>query len=66
MKKYTKAVLKSHTVSGLPLFDWRQAVVIQPPCTRAGIHLARRYRVHPSIADVVADLAGLGPKEATR
>jgi hypothetical protein len=57
MKKYSKNLPKSHPVSGFPLFDWKVEVV---PATRAGIHLPRRYRVDPSIADVVANLAGLG------
>lgn len=48
-----------HPVSGLPLFDWRQAIVHRP-VTRAGLHLTRRYRVHPAIADVIAVHAGLG------
>jgi hypothetical protein len=39
---------------------------MQPLCNRAGIHLARRYRLHPAIADVVADPAGVGPQEETR
>jgi hypothetical protein len=30
------------------------------PSTAAGLHLTRRYRVDPAIADVVAGLAGLG------
>ena len=30
------------------------------PSTRAGLHLTRRYRIDPAIADVVAGLAGLG------
>ena len=30
------------------------------PGTRAGNCVARRYRVHPAFADLVANLAGLG------
>jgi len=30
------------------------------PCTRAGNFVARRYRVHPAFADLIAILAGLG------
>jgi hypothetical protein len=30
------------------------------PGTRAGNFVARRYRVHPAFADLVAALAGLG------
>jgi hypothetical protein len=35
---------------------------VRRPSTRAGLHLTRRYRVDPAIADVVAGLAGLGPE----
>jgi hypothetical protein len=56
VKTYTKRTPKTQSVSDLPL--WR-VVVLQPP-TQAGLHLTRRYRVHPSIADAVAALAGLG------
>jgi hypothetical protein len=59
VNRNSKPKPKFQDLSGLPLFDWRQAV-LQPPRTRAGLHLARRYRLHPSIADVVAALAGLG------
>ena len=30
------------------------------PGTRAGNFVARRYRVHPAFADLIATLAGLG------
>jgi hypothetical protein len=59
VNKHSKSKPKFQDISGLPLFDWRQAVV-QPPRTRAGLHVARRYGVQSSIADVVAALAGLG------
>ncbi len=52
-----------HDLSALPLFGF-QHVVVAPPATRAGLHLTRRYRVHPAIADVVAELAGLGERGA--
>jgi len=32
------------------------------PTTPAGIYLVRHHHVAPSIADVTANLAGLGPK----
>jgi hypothetical protein len=41
------------------LFFERQAVVHRP-ATRAGMHLMRRYRIHPAIADTLAVFAGLG------
>jgi hypothetical protein len=47
-------------ISDLPdLFFERQAVVHQP-ATRAGMHLVRRYHVHPAIADTLAVFAGIG------
>jgi hypothetical protein len=59
MNTHSKHPPKSHSLSGLPLFSWRQ-VVVRLPATRAGLHLTRRCRVHPSIADVLASFAGLG------
>ena len=56
---YSKSLLKCPSVSGLPLFDCRQ-VVVQPPRTRAGLHLVHCFRVHPTIADDIANFAGLG------
>jgi hypothetical protein len=64
VKTYTKRTPKTQSVSDLPLFAWR--VVVLQPSTRAGLHLTRRYRVHPSVADVVANLAGLGLHGETR
>jgi len=40
------------------LFSWR--VVVLHPTTRAGSFVARRYRVHPAVADLIANLAGIG------
>ena len=34
------------------------------PSTRAGNFGARRYRVHPALADLIAGLAGLGAEAA--
>jgi hypothetical protein len=58
MKTYTKRSLKPQPVSDLPLFSWR--VVVLRPATPAGQFVARRYRVHPAFADLVASLAGIG------
>lgn len=58
MHIYSKPDLPIQEFSGLPLFDWRSAVV--HPSTRASRHICRRYGVSPSIADVIAGLAGLG------
>jgi hypothetical protein len=58
MNKHTNQIRK-HQVSGLPLFDWRSAVVHQPT-THAGLHIARKYKVSPLFADLLAQFAGLG------
>jgi hypothetical protein len=58
LKTCTKRSRKTQSVSDLPLFSWR--VVVVQPNTRAGRFVARRYRVHPAFADLVANLAGLG------
>jgi hypothetical protein len=46
-------------IQGLPLFDWRAAVVHKPE-TRAGQYLRSRFPVPPGHADLIAALAGLG------
>ena len=58
MKTCSKRSLKVQSVSDLPLFNWRMVVV--RPNTRAGSFVARRYRVHPAVADLIANLAGIG------
>lgn len=58
MKTHSKRPQQSQSVSDLPLFSWR--VTILQPSSRAGLFVARRYRVHPAFADLVANLAGLG------
>jgi hypothetical protein len=35
------------------------------PGTRAGNFVARRYRLHPAFADLVANLAGLGSEASS-
>ncbi len=40
-------------------------VVVQPS-TPAGQFVSRRYRVDPAVADLVANLAGLGLNEEAR
>ena len=49
---------------GFSLFDWRAAIV-HKPATHAGNFVARRYRVHPAFADLIATLAGLGSEAST-
>jgi hypothetical protein len=51
-------------IQGLPLFDWRAAIV-HKPATHAGNFVTRRYRVHPAFADLIATLAGLGSEAST-
>jgi hypothetical protein len=60
-----RAPVRNKTVDLPDLFSWRQAVV-HAPATRAGLHLTRRYRVHPALADTIAGLAGLGAGGETR
>lgn len=58
MKTYTKRTPKPQPVSDLLLLSGR--VVVFRPATLAGQFIARRYRVHPAFADLVATLAGIG------
>lgn len=58
LKTCIKRRPKAQPVSDLPLFTWR--VVVLRPATPAGQFVARRYRVHPAFADLVANLAGIG------
>ncbi|MHC2277539.1 hypothetical protein ACVME8_004150 [Bradyrhizobium diazoefficiens] len=60
MKTSNKPRFKTQSASELPLFEWRIAVV--RPTTRAGSFLARRYHVHPAVADLIANIAGIGPE----
>jgi hypothetical protein len=39
----------------------KQTETPQAPATAAGIYVSRRFRIDPTIADLVASLAGLGP-----
>jgi len=51
-------------IQGLPLSNWRAAVVYKP-ATNAGNFVTRRYRVHPAFSDLIATLAGLGSEAST-
>ena len=45
---------------GNPL-DLNSSIVVRPrPSSRAGSYVARHFRVDPALADLIADLAGLG------
>jgi len=56
----TEQTQKTQSISNLPLFSWRSAVVHVQPTTCGGQFVMRRHRVHPGLADLVAALAGLG------
>ncbi|HEY8566378.1 MAG TPA: hypothetical protein VIL65_12815 [Beijerinckiaceae bacterium] len=48
--------------SDLPLFAWAQTrALLHQPAVR---HVVRRSHLSPALARTVAELAGLGPKEA--
>jgi hypothetical protein len=63
MKSYKPSSRESHRISKPSRFNHRAAVV-RKPATRAGLHLARRHRVDPAIADLLASFAGLGAELA--
>jgi hypothetical protein len=59
---HSKTTEKIQPSPGLPLFDWRQAVV-RPPANRASQYVMRRCHVTSHTAEVIAALAGLGGGE---
>lgn len=59
MQIHSKSHHPIQDLSGLPLFDWRTAVVSKP-ATRAGQFLLSRYSLPPGHADLIAALAGIG------
>lgn len=59
MQTHSKSLRPNQELSGLPLFDWRCAVV-RKPSTRAGQYLRSKFSVPPGHADLIASLAGLG------
>jgi hypothetical protein len=66
MKSYNKRPGdRCHGLAGLTLFDWRQKLPRRPP-TPAGAYVTRKFGVLSAIANVVADLVGLGRREATQ
>jgi hypothetical protein len=58
LKTCIKHLQKTQPASDLPPFD-RRIVIVQPN-TQAGRFIARRYRLSPAVADLVANLAGIG------
>jgi hypothetical protein len=65
VKKHTHHPLICHLLSGFPLFDWRQAPLlnVEPIAIRK---LAQRYGITVPHAIVVARLAGLGIETEAR
>ncbi|QAU44186.1 hypothetical protein [Bradyrhizobium guangzhouense] len=59
MKTDTKRVSLAQSVRNPPSID-SNIVVRSRPSSRAGSYVARRFCVDPALADLVADLAGLG------
>jgi hypothetical protein len=57
MKNTTKPPSKEQSV---PPFDSRVAVIRPRPSTMAGSFVARKYRIDPTVADLVANPAGRG------
>jgi hypothetical protein len=60
MKSNTKSPSSRQPDSDLPLLNWRPVTVRPRPRTRAGSFVARRYCVDPALADLIANLAGIG------
>jgi hypothetical protein len=60
MKSNTKRSPQRQLDSNFPLLNWRPAIVRPFPSTPAGQFVARRYRVTPALADLIANMAGLG------
>jgi hypothetical protein len=44
-----------------PALSIKQADHSQEPATAAGLYVCRRFHINPTIADLIASLAGLGP-----
>jgi hypothetical protein len=63
MNTHSKTADKIQPFPGLPLFDWHP-VAVRHPLSRAGLHVMRRYRVAPHIAELIASLAGLGSESS--
>ncbi len=65
MKTYTNHPPECHPcIAGLPLFDWRPAILTPP--TRAARKIASRFGLSLVHASTVAGLAGLGFEEEAR
>jgi hypothetical protein len=60
MNSNTKRSSERQSDANLPLLNWRPLIVHPRPHTMAGSFVARRYRVDPAVADLIAAAAGLG------
>jgi len=60
MKINTKHSQETQSISGLGLPLFARRSVVMKPRTPAGRFVARRYRVDPALADLIANMAGLG------
>ena len=60
MKHITERPSNRQPEPDLPLLNWRPLVVRPRPRTAAGNFVSRRYRIDHAVADLIADLAGLG------
>ena len=61
-RKFTRAQ-RNHNSTTIELSNLPAEISRVTPMTPAGAHLQRRYRVPAGIADLVAQLAGLGEVE---
>jgi hypothetical protein len=62
-RKFARAQ-RNHNSTTIELSNLPAEISRVTPTTPAGAHLQRRYRVPAGIADLVAQLAGLGLEEA--
>jgi hypothetical protein len=60
MKTNTEGAFQAQSVPNPPFLDSRTGVARPSPNTTGGRFVASRYGVDPALADLVADLAGLG------
>lgn len=64
MKTNTEGAFHTQCGPNPPFLNSRIGVGHPSPITMGGRFVARRYRVEPALADLIADLAGLGADRA--
>lgn len=64
MEINTEGAFQAQSVPNLPFLNSRIGVDRPSPSTMGGRFVAGRYRVDPALADLIADLAGLGADRA--